>query len=198
MGVESKAILVEILVKLLSAEHFGNLDELVIIVASLEEGLPLEDHAGKHASERPNVQRVVVRLKVYEQLGSFEISRCNADIVLLSWMVEFSEAPIDETKLPVGVIDHDVVGLHVAMHDALRVAVIECLQNLKHVVSDIEIVEALVQFAEISVASINELSDDCRCLGQRVTHDINKLDNVHTVLQCLQNLDFTPDLVLFH
>ena len=84
------------------------------------------------------------------------------------------------------------------MHDALRVAVIECLQNLKHVVSDIEIVEALVQLAEISVASINELSDDCRCLGQRVTHDINKLDNVHTVLQCLQNLDFTPDLVLFH
>ena len=56
VGVESEAILVEILVKLLSAEHFGNLDELVIVVTSLEEGLPLEDHTGKHASERPNVQ----------------------------------------------------------------------------------------------------------------------------------------------
>ena len=118
MRVESEAILVEILVELLSAEHFSNLDELVIIVASLEEGLPLEDHTGKHASERPNVQRVVVRLKVYEQLGSFEIARCNADIVLLSRMVEFSEAPIDEAQLPVGVIDHDVVRLHVAVHDA--------------------------------------------------------------------------------
>ena len=95
-------------------------------------------------------------------------------------------------------IDHDVVGLHVAMHDALRVAVIERLQNLKHVVSDIEVVEALVQFAEISVASINEFSDDRWCLGQWVAHDIDKLNNVHTVLQSLQNLDLTPDLVLFH
>lgn len=72
--VERQAVLVKVSVKFFSAEHFGNLDELVVVVATLEEGLPLEDHTGEHAAEGPDVERVVISLQVDEQLGSLEVT----------------------------------------------------------------------------------------------------------------------------
>ena len=48
----------------------------------------------------------------------------------------------------------------VAMHDAFRVAVVECFEDFKHVVPDIVVREALVEFAEIGVARVHKLSDD--------------------------------------
>ena len=56
VGIESESVLVKICVELLGAENLSNFDELIVIVTSLEEGLSLEDHASKHAAERPNVQ----------------------------------------------------------------------------------------------------------------------------------------------
>ena len=53
--VESESVLVQIGVELLSAENFGNLDKLVVVVTTLEERLTFENHASKHAAERPNV-----------------------------------------------------------------------------------------------------------------------------------------------
>ena len=84
------------------------------------------------------------------------------------------------------------------MHNALRVAVVERFQDLKHVVADIEIVEALVKFSEISIASINELSDNGRRLRKWVAHNIDQLNDVDSVLEGLQDLDLTSDLVLLH
>ena len=95
--VKRQSVLVQVLVEFLSAQDFCNLDELVIVVATLEEGLSLEDHAGEHAPKRPNVQTVVVSLQVDEQLGSFEVAGRHAHIVLLSRMVELSKTPIDQT-----------------------------------------------------------------------------------------------------
>ena len=93
-------------------------------------------------------------------------------------------------------INHDVVRLHVTVHDALRVAVVESFQDLEHVVANVEIVEALIEFAEVSITRVNKLSDNGRSLGQGVSDNVNKLDNVDSVLQGLQDLDLTSDLVL--
>ena len=43
---------------------------------------------------------------------------------------------------------------------------------------------------------VGELRDDRGRLGQRVPHDINQLNDVHAVLQRLQNFDLATDLVL--
>lgn len=196
VGVEGEPVLVKVSVELLSAENLGNLDELVVVVTALEERLPLEDHASKHAAQGPDVQGVVVSLEVNEQLGSFEVAGGDTDIVLLPRVVEFSETPIDQTKLAVGVVNHDVVGLDVAMHDALGVTVVESLQDLEHVEADVEIVETLVEFAEVSVTRVDKLSDDGGCLSQRIPHNIDKFNNVHSVLKGLKDLDFSPDFVL--
>ena len=58
-------------------------------------------------------------------------------------MVEFCETPIDESQLSVFVIDHHVVGLHVAVHDAHAVAVVEGLQQLVQVKPDVVVSQSL-------------------------------------------------------
>ena len=75
---------------------------------------------------------------------------------------------------------------------------IKCFQDLEHIVANIEVVEALVKFAEISITGIDEFSDNGWRLSERVTNNINKVDNVDTVLQGLQNLNFASDFVLFN
>ena len=42
--------------------HLDNLDELVIVVVSVKEGLLTEDHPREHATEGPHVERVIVIL----------------------------------------------------------------------------------------------------------------------------------------
>ena len=196
VGVQLQVVLVKIGEKLLSAQNLGNLHQLVVVVAALEEGLSFEDHASEHATKRPNVQGVVVSLQVDEEFGSFEISGSDADIVLLTWMVELGETPVDESQLAVGVVDHDVVRLDISMHDALAVAEIEGLEDLIHIEANVEIVEALVKLAEVSVTGVDELSDNGGRLRQWVSHDVDQLNDVDATFKVLQNLDLSPDLVL--
>ena len=196
MRVEDQAVLVKVGVELLSSEHLRDLDELVIVVTSLEERLTLEDHTGKHAAQRPNVQRVVISLQINEQFGSLEVPRSDANIILLPGVVKLGQTPIDQSEFAVRVVDHNVVRLDVAMHDALRMAEVKRLQNLIHVEANVEVIEALVQLAEVCIAGVDELGDNGGSLGQRVPHDIDQLDNVYTALQVLQDLDLSSNLVL--
>ena len=85
---------------------------------------------------------------------------------------------------------------HIAMHDSLRMAVIEGLQDFEHVITNIKVVEALVKFAEVSITGIDKLSYDCRCLRQRISNDIKHVNNVDATLESLQNFDLTSNLVL--
>jgi hypothetical protein len=56
-------------------------------------------HRGKHATQTPHVETVVVFLIVYEQLWSLEIPRSHANVVFCLGVVELCETPINETQL---------------------------------------------------------------------------------------------------
>jgi hypothetical protein len=58
-------------------------------------------------------------------------------------VVELGEAPVDEAQLPVLVVDHDVVRLDVAVHDAHAVAIVERLQKLVQVETDVVVGQGL-------------------------------------------------------
>ena len=90
------------------------------------------------------------------------------------------------------------MGFDVAVHDSLAVAVVESLEDLEHVVADVEVIETLVEFAEIGVASINEFCDDGRSLGQGVARDANHVDNVGAALEGLEDLELTTNFLLFN
>jgi hypothetical protein len=60
-------------------------------------------------------------------------------------------------------IDHNVMRFDIAMHDALAVAVVESLEQLKDVVPDINVVELGVEASEVRV--VDKLEDE----GRRLT-----------------------------
>lgn len=194
--VQLQLVLVDVGEQFLSAQDFGNFYELVIVVLTLEKGFLLEYHAGEHAAERPNVQRVIIDLQVDEELGALEIAGGDAHIVLLSRVVELGQTPVDEAQLAILVVDHNVVGLHIPVNHALRVAVVQRLQHFVDVVADVKIRERLVQRAEIHITRVHELHDECGRLGHRVPHHINQVDDVDATLQRLQDFDLSPDLRL--
>ena len=88
-------------------------------------------------------------------------------------MVELSETPINESNFAVGMVNHDVMWLDISVHDTLGMAEIKGLQDLVHVVSNVEISEGLVQFSEVSLIRVDELSDNGGCLGQWVSNNID-------------------------
>lgn len=62
----------------------------------------------------------------------------------------------NSTYLSVLMIDHNVMRLDVSVHDALAVAVIKSLEQLKDVVPNINVVELGVKAAEVGVVDVLE------------------------------------------
>ena len=74
-------------------------------------------------------------MEIYQQLWPLEIPRRNTNIVFGLRVIEFGETPVDETKLMKGemmnvllggqtylamfVVDHDIMRLHIPVHNAL-------------------------------------------------------------------------------
>jgi len=135
-------------------------------------------------------------LQVDKQLGSFEVSRRNSDVVLLTRVIELGESPIDKSQLAVSMVDHDVVGFHITMHDTTGVAVVKRLQDLEHVETDVEVGEALVEGAEIVITSLDVLHDQSRRFGQRIPDHIDQVNDVDATANGLQDLNLTSDLRL--
>ena len=74
-------------------------------------------------------------------------------------------------------------------------AIVKRLEDFEHVVSDVVVREALIQLAEISVACVYKLSDDRGSFSQWISHNINQFYYVDTLLESLQDLDLSSDLV---
>ena len=66
-------------------------------------------------------------------------------------MVELRQAPVDEPQLSVLVVDHHVVRLDVAVHDAEAVAIVEGLQELVQVEPDVVVRQGLKQTKNIEI-----------------------------------------------
>jgi hypothetical protein len=85
------------------------------------------------------------------------------NVVLCPGVVEFSQTPVDEAQFPVLMIDHNVMRLHISVHDALAVTVVERLEEFVDVVSHVQVIELGVESPEIRVVDI--LKDEGRCLA---------------------------------
>jgi hypothetical protein len=99
LSIQLNVVLVEVVEQVLGSENLGNLDQLVRVAVSVEEGLASEDHGRKHGAQRPHVERVVVLLEIDKQLGSLEVAGGNADVILGARVVELSKTPVDQPQL---------------------------------------------------------------------------------------------------
>lgn len=122
-----------------------------------------------------------------QKFRAFEIAGRNADIVFSALVVELSETPVNQPKLPGAlayipklrarstnlsflVINHDVMWLDIAVHDALAVAEIKCLEQLVHVVADVIILEPRIQRPEVGI--INALKYEAGRLALAISDHI--------------------------
>ena len=111
-------------------------------------------------------------------------------------MVELSKTPINETQFTLLVINHHIVRLHIAVHDAHGVTILESLQQLVNVVPDVVIRQRGIQRLEVKVVDV--LEDQAWSFGDRVSHNIQQLDDVLATGQILQNFNLTFDFFLLH
>eukprot|EP00754_Rhynchopus_humris_P030124 Rhum_TRINITY_DN15259_c0_g1::Rhum_TRINITY_DN15259_c0_g1_i1::g.147186::m.147186 len=190
------AVLLQVRVQGLGAQNLANLHQLVVVVEAVEEGFFLEDHAGEHAAQRPHVKVVVVLVEVHKQLRSLEVSARHTHVVLLPGVEELGQSPVDQPQLPLLVVDHHVLRLHVSVRDAHAVAEVQRLQKLIDVVTNVEVGQRRVERAELGVVHV--LEDEGRGLRERVAHHVEQLDDVGAAAEVLQDLDLTLDLHLLH
>jgi len=60
----------------------------------------------------------VIVLVTDEEFWSLVVSAAHPDIVVFLGEVEFTESPIDDAKLALVVVNHDVLRFDISMHDA--------------------------------------------------------------------------------
>ena len=113
-------------------------------------------------------------------------------------MVELSETPIYESQFPIRMVYHYVVGFYVSVHDSLRVAVVKGLEHFIDVVPNIKVSEALVQSPKIHISRVHELHYQSWSFGHGVPDDIDQVDDVDSVLERLQDLNFPSYLSLLY
>jgi len=183
--------------EVVSSQNFGNLHKLIVVVFTLEEWLLLEDHTCEHAAKWPDIKRVIIGLQVNEKLRSFKVSGCNSNIVLLLRMIEFRKTPIDKSQPLVIVVDHDIMWLHISMHNTLRMAVVKSFQYFKDIESNVVVCETFVQSSEINIASVDILHDQCWSFSHWISYNIYQINNIYSTFKSLQNLDLSSNLRLF-
>ena len=71
-------------------------------------------------------------------------------------MIKLRETPIDQPQLSFFMINHNVVGFYITMHNALAMAEIQCFQQLQEVVANIKVGESRIQDLEINVINMLE------------------------------------------
>jgi len=191
-----KLILGHVLTDNLRADNLGNLDQLIVVVLTMEEGMCHENHTSEHAAERPDIKRVVIILHVDKKFRTLEVAGSDTDVILSVRMVELSKTPINDTNLTVLVINHNVVGLNITVHNTTRVSEVKAAEKLIHVEADVVRSESGVENLEVSTVDV--LENKRAGLGDRVLHSIDKIDDVGTTLQVLKNLDLTTNLLFLN
>ena len=77
-------------------------------------------------------------------------------------------------------------------------AVVKSLEHLVDVESYIVVREALVEGSEVYIPSINVLHDERWCLSHWIPHHIDKINDIDSSLECLQDLDLSSNFCLFN
>lgn len=77
----------------------------------------------------------------------------------------------EDSYLSVLMVDHNVMRLHITVHDALAVAEIQRLEELRNVETNIEVVELGVQASKVGI--VHELEDERGRLALQALHVSN-------------------------
>jgi len=91
-------VLLDVSVEIICSQDLCNLNKLVFVVFAFKDWVHFEHHASHSASERPHIQRVMVKFIIDQEFRPFIVPRRNSNVVLLTFFVKVCESPIDQSK----------------------------------------------------------------------------------------------------
>lgn len=91
-------------------------------------------------------------------------------------MVKLGQPPINQSQLPLLMVNHDIMGLNIAMHNAARMAKVERFQQLEDVVADVKVGEFRIEYLEVVVVDV--LEDEGGGFAEGISDHIEQLDDI--------------------
>ena len=171
-------VLFDICLKFVGPHDFSDFNKLIIVVRALEERVDLENHASHRTAKRPDVQRIVVELILDKELRSLVISGGHPHVVLLAGFVKVGQAPVDQPQIFFIMVNYNIEGFHISVHDSVGMTVVESFQQLEKIESDFEVGQAREQNFTFKVRNV--FVNQTWGLGSRISHDVIQSDDVGT------------------
>mmetsp|Transcript_5328 Transcript_5328/g.8367 ORF Transcript_5328/g.8367 Transcript_5328/m.8367 type:complete len:222 (-) Transcript_5328:44-709(-) len=110
-------------------------------------------------------------------------------------MIELGQAQVDQPQFPRLVVNHDIVGLDITVHDTVSMAVVKGFKDLKNVVANVIIRESGVQSAEIDVVDMFE--HQAGGFGNGILDTLEQLNDICASPQIFQHEHLAVNLLLF-
>lgn len=118
-------VFLHVSVEVFGAQCPGDLFELIVVISAFEEGLSEKDlrhntsyHSSHHNPQTPYIQGVVIILMPHQQLRPLIVPRADSHIIVLLRQIELAQPPVNNPQLLGLVVDHDILGLNIPVHDA--------------------------------------------------------------------------------
>jgi hypothetical protein len=112
-------------------------------------------------------------------------------------------------------VDHNIMRLHISVHDTLRMTEIERLETTRHQsrptidqtkmghLKQLKYIEPCIEIRELGVENlevhiVHVFGDQAWNLRTRVPHDVEERQDIGPARQVLEYFNFTLDLLLFY
>ena len=82
-------------------------------------------HSCHHYSQRPDIQRVMVKLIRHQKLRTLKIPRTHPHVIILLRQIKLPESPVDNSEFPIVMVDDDVAWFDIPVHYPLGMAVVQ-------------------------------------------------------------------------
>lgn len=173
---EVELVSAQIFFKVVSSHYADNASHLVIVVTSLKEGVDVEKHSSEGTSQRPDIKRVVVLAVFHQEFRAFVISASDTYVILSVRLVKIGQSPVDNTEVSLLMVNNNIQGLDIAMHDSVAMSVVEGFQDFINVESDVQVVKRTRDLLGLDIRNIFKYK--ARSLRALFTNHVVQADDV--------------------
>jgi hypothetical protein len=120
----------------------------------------------------------VVLAVFHKEFRAFVISASDTYVILSVRLVKVSQSPVDNTEVSLLMVNNNIQGLDIAMHDPVAMSIVKGFQDFINIESDVQVVKSTRDLLGLDIRNIFE--DKAGSLGALFTNHIVHADDVRT------------------